>query len=213
MQNFESSNIHNLLISVDVQNDFVSGSLAIEGGEQVVDPINQLSHAVRENMGQVALTRDWHPSLTPHFESWPVHCVARTNGAEFESSLDIRDQDIILSKGMGQTDGYSGIEAVADNGETLESIIEARSKMAQKVRVFIGGLATDYCVKATAIDLARRFERDLDIDIYAVTDAMRAVNIQPHDDEEAIKSMAEAGVNLTNLTDALDMINQNDVNY
>lgn len=211
MKDYETTKTHNILIAVDVQNDFVSGSLAVDGGEQVIDPINQLAAAVRAGLGRVALTRDWHPAETPHFENWPVHCVAGSEGAEFAPGLDIQPEDMILSKGMGQTDGYSGIEAVGDSGATLEHLIENRQQRLHRVRLFIGGLATDYCVKATALDLAERFSGDLSIDIYGVTSAMRAVNLQPTDGDAALAAMAEAGVQMLDLESALNIINDSDM--
>lgn len=207
MKNLDN-NYDNILVTVDVQNDFVTGSLAVNQAEQVIDPLNQLAAAVRANLGRVAFTRDWHPRVTPHFETWPVHCVAETEGAEFEANLDIRPEDLILSKGMGQTDGYSGAEAVAGDGTRLEDMVNEKLKTAERVRVFIGGLATDYCVKATAIDLAKRFEHQADVDVYAVVEAMRAVNLTPTAGQEAIEEMAANGVQLTDLGQALDIINQ-----
>src|SRR5690606_11365788 len=97
--------IRNVLIADDVQNDFIDGNLAVNEGEQVVAPINKISSAVRITHGDVAFTRDWHPASTPHFNEWPAHCVADTDGAAFHPELNIRDEDIIISKGMGQTDG------------------------------------------------------------------------------------------------------------
>lgn len=73
----------NVLIAVDVQNDFINGSLAVREGYQVVAPINELAETVRESGGAAIFTRDWHPAATPHFDTWPVHCVADTEGAEF----------------------------------------------------------------------------------------------------------------------------------
>lgn len=191
---------HNLFVAVDVQNDFVDGSLAVSEGKAVIEPLNQLAQAVRKTMGRVAFTRDWHPATTPHFETWPVHCVAGTPGADFHPALDVRPTDLVLSKGMGQTDGYSGIEAVARDGTTLESLIAAH----KKVRVFLGGLATDYCVKATAIDLAQIAQNN--VDVYAITDAMRGVNLQPGDSEQAIEAMQEAGVTVLELNQALALV-------
>lgn len=197
---------HNILVAVDVQNDFITGSLAVKDAEQTIAPLNELARAVRASLGRVAFTRDWHPATTPHFDTWPVHCVADTNGAALHSELEITNQDVIINKGMGQTDGYSGVEGVADDGTTLESLIaDARAK---KVRVFVGGLATDYCVKATSIDLSRRFANNDDVTVYAVTDTMRAVNLQPNDEAEAVKTIAEAGVHITSLNEALALIDQ-----
>ena len=98
-----------LLVAVDVQNDFIDGSLAVKGGIDVVAPLNTLAHAVRRDLGRVAFTRDWHPAATPHFDTWPVHCVADTDGAAFHPDLQLKEGDVVLNKGMGQTDGYSGI--------------------------------------------------------------------------------------------------------
>ncbi|HMQ97049.1 MAG TPA: isochorismatase family protein [Candidatus Nanoperiomorbaceae bacterium] len=196
-----------LLIAVDVQNDFVDGSLAVKDGIDVVAPLNTLAHAVRRDLGRVAFTRDWHPDTTPHFDQWPVHCVAETDGAAFQPNLQVKEGDVILNKGTGQTDGYSGAEGVSDDGTTLETLIEPVHRD-ERVRVFVGGLATDYCVKATAIDLARRYTGLENVSICVITDAMRAVNIQPNDGQEAVEAMADAGVHIINLDDALKMIDE-----
>lgn len=198
----------NVLIEVDVQNDFITGSLAVSDGAEVIHPLNTLAHAVRRNLGRVAFTRDWHPETTPHFDTWPVHCVADTEGAALHPDVRIRTGDVILNKGMEQTDGYSGIEAVADDGATLESLIEPTGHY-DAVRVFIGGLATDYCVKATAIDLAKRYQNYGNVQIDVITDAIRGVNIHPNDDIAAIEAMADAGVGIITLTDALTLIDEN----
>lgn len=195
----------NVLVEVDVQNDFVTGSLAVNEGTEVVAPLNELARAVREGDGVVAQTRDWHPATTPHFDVWPVHCVAGTEGAAFHPELEILPGDTVLDKGTGQTDGYSGIEGVSDGGATLESIITPESRE-QKVRVFIGGLATDYCVRATAIDVVRTFAADGNVDVFALRDAMRAVNLDPADEAKAIAAMNDAGVQLITVQDALNMV-------
>ena len=195
----------NVLVEVDVQNDFITGSLAVSEGADVVAPLNELARAVREGDGVVAQTRDWHPATTPHFDVWPVHCVAGTEGAAFHPELEILPGDTVLDKGTGQTDGYSGIEGVSDDGATLESIITPESRE-QKVRVFIGGLATDYCVRATAIDVVRTFAADGNVDVFALRDAMRAVNLDPADEAKAIAAMNDAGVQLITVQDALNMV-------
>lgn len=195
----------NVLIGVDVQNDFISGSLAVDGGQEVVQPINRVAFATRDTGGQVAFTRDWHPAVTPHFDTWPAHCVAGTDGAEFHQHLDIVSSDIIISKGMGQTDGYSGWEGIADDGTTLEQLVEPRSPE-EKVRVFIGGLATDYCVKATALDVAAATSQTQQVDVYLLRDAVRAVNLQAEDEQKALQALAEANVLAISSQEALAMI-------
>ena len=186
-----STTTRDVLIAVDVQNDFVTGSLAVNEGSEVIAPINELADTIRSNEGTVAFTRDWHPATTPHFDTWPVHCVAEDNGAEFVPGLDVQSTDIILSKGMGQTDGYSGWEGVGENGETLESIIQPTAPREQ-VRVFLGGLATDYCVKATGLDISSFFADDKRVELYLLRDAVRAVALQEADEANALAQLKAA---------------------
>lgn len=197
--------LRNVLVAVDVQNDFITGSLAVTEGDQVVAPLNQIAETVREADGQVILTRDWHPASTPHFDTWPVHCVAETDGAEFHPELDIKEEDIVISKGMEQTDGYSGWEGVSDRGETLEDLIAPKSP-AEKVRVFIGGLATDYCVQATALDIATRFNNDKRVTMHLLRDAIRAVGLQPEDERRAMEAMRDAKLVAISTAEAKAMI-------
>lgn len=203
MRTFEAP--RNILIGVDIQNDFIDGSLAVPDGEAVIAPINLTTDAVRRIGGTVIFTRDWHPAETPHFETWPVHCVAETPGAAFHSTLTIQPSDVIISKGMGQTDGYSGWEGVADTAETIETLVTPTDTR-EKVRVFIGGLATDYCVKATALDIARTFADDTRVTTYLLRDAVRGVNIQPDDSSKALEEMRASGVIEINSQAAIAMI-------
>jgi nicotinamidase/pyrazinamidase len=207
----EKQSIRNVLVKVDVQNDFIDGTLAVKNGVEVVAPLNDVGDAVRASDGTVVLSGDQHPEVTPHFQEygglWPEHCVAGTRGAAFHPELDVQDGDIILNKGMGQTDGYSAIEGISATGDTLQSIITPESTK-EKVRVFIGGLATDYCVKATAVDIATVFADDKRVNVYALRDAMRAVNINPSDETRAVEAMAEAGVKIITVADALAMIDE-----
>ncbi len=192
----------NILVAVDVQHDFIDGSLAVKNGVEVVAPLNEMAERVRASyMGRVAYTRDWHPTKTPHFNSWPVHCVRNTRGAAFHPKLDMRPGDVIINKGMGQTDGYSGTEGKSAAGETIEALVEPNGW--EDVQVFIGGLATDYCVKATAMSIADIFKNRLNVEVYAVKDAMRAV---ADDATEAVKAMADAGVRIVSLQQALALI-------
>lgn len=191
------TNTRDVLVTVDVQNDFVTGSLAVTDGEAVIAPINKVATAIRAAGGDIALTRDWHPAHTPHFDTdggiWPVHCVAETEGAAFASALEITPTDVILSKGMEQTDGYSGWEGVGAQGETLETIITPRDAR-ERVRVFIGGLATDYCVKATGIDIATFFADDERVTTYLLRDAVRAVALKQADEANALQALEAAQV-------------------
>lgn len=196
----------NVFIGVDIQNDFVDGSLAVNGGADVVAPANAVAEAVRESNGTVAWTRDWHPASTPHFDSWPVHCVAESEGAAFREGLDIKPTDTIISKGMEQTDGYSGWEGIdlEDRAVTLETLIAPEKN--EQVRVFIGGLATDYCVKATTLDVAEHFADNKRVSTYLIRDAIRAVELQQGDEQAALNAIADAKVEAISSKEAIAMI-------
>ncbi len=173
------------LIIVDVQNDFCpGGSLPVPGGDRIVEPINELI-AKFQNAGAVVIaTRDWHPSNHSSFSEqggpWPVHCVQGTPGAEFHPDLKINKQVVVISKATtADKDAYSGFD-----GTNLESLLRDHKIS----KVFICGLATDYCVKATVLDaLKAGFET------YVVQDAVRGVDVNAGDSEEAINEMLRAG--------------------
>lgn len=202
-------NTRNVLVGVDIQNDFITGSLAVNEGDRVVTPLNNVAKAIRQSGGHVVYTRDWHPAKTPHFADfggqWPVHCVADTKGAEFHPNLDVQPGDIIISKGTGQTDGYSGWEGASDEGKTLESIITPET-LRERVTLYIGGLATDFCVRATALDIAEHFQDDERVRIYLLRDAVRAVGLTPTAEEEALAAMKEVDVLAIPSTEAIAMI-------
>lgn len=188
----KSETIKDIVIGVDIQNDFIDGSLAVPDGKNVVEPMNRAVQTVRKIGGAVVFTRDWHPASTPHFDTWPVHCVAETQGAAFHPDLDIQPTDTIISKGTGLADGYSGWEGTSDDGQTIETIVA--SAQTEKVRVFIGGLATDYCVKATAVDVARNFADNDRVTTYLLRDAVRGVEINVGDTAAALDEIDTAGV-------------------
>ena len=194
-----------ILIGVDPQNDFIGGRLAVDKAEQIIEPINSIADEIRKHDGTVVFTRDWHPEKTPHFDKWPVHCVANTRGARFHEDLNIQPDDIIINKGTGQTDGYSGWEGRSDKGETLESIITPKA-FHEKVKVFLGGLATDFCVKSTALDIAEHFKDDRRVTTYLLIDAIRAVGLTPTAEEEALSAMKEAGILAISTEEAKKMI-------
>jgi nicotinamidase/pyrazinamidase len=184
------------LIVVDVQNDFAdpTGSLYVPGGEDVVARVNEeIAQAVTAG-SVVVYTQDWHPPATPHFQSgggvWPVHCVRETWGAEFHPALDVAGE--VVRKGSGAEDGYSGFTTRdATSGEERPTELASLLKKRGVERVVIAGLATDYCVKETAIDATR-----LGWDTTVVTEAIRAVNLEEGDDERARAEMRSAGVDL-----------------
>ncbi len=180
------------LIVVDVQNDFCpGGALAVKDGDKVVEPLNRLiEHADRKGW-LIVFSRDWHPENTSHFKKspddvsgWPVHCVRNTPGAAFHSCLDRRGA-VVVSKGVqSDEDGYSAFDGASEYGNHLEEILV----MNRVAEVYVGGLATDYCVKATALDaLKKGYETVL------LADACRAVNLKPDDGEKAVTEMVAAG--------------------
>jgi nicotinamidase/pyrazinamidase len=145
----------------------------------------------------VVATQDWHPESTPHFAKdggiWPVHCVGGTWGAELHPAFELPADAPRVRKGSNGEDGYSGFTMRdPESGEETPTELEGLLREAGVERVVVCGLATDYCVKATAIDAARLgFETEL------LTDAVAAVNLQPGDGEAALAEMAEAGVSLS----------------
>ena len=182
------------LIVVDVQNDFAdpTGALSVAGGEDVVAAVN-LDVAAAEQAGAfVCYTQDWHPAHTPHFEVdggvWPIHCVQETWGAAFHPALVVRGP--VVRKGEGDRDGYSGFSARdAHSGEEHPTTLAALLRERGIERVVVVGLATDYCVRDTALD-ARR----LGFETTVLTAAVRAVDLQPGDGKRALEAMRKTGV-------------------
>ncbi len=185
------------LLLIDVQNDFADpgGALAVAAGDQIIPFLNQQVAAARGAGALVAYTQDWHPASTPHFARdggiWPVHCVMGTWGAELHPSLVVDGP--IVRKGSNGEDGYSGF-AVRDPGTGRESPTELDDLLrASGVgRIVIAGLATDYCVKATAIDAVR-----LGYPTVLLAAGIRAVDLAPGDGERALAEMSAAGVAVT----------------
>ncbi|HLM64513.1 MAG TPA: isochorismatase family protein [Acidimicrobiales bacterium] len=184
------------LVVVDVQNDFAdpAGSLAVPDGEAVLPVVNAEVVAAQATRALVAYTQDWHPPNTPHFAkdggTWPVHCVRGTWGAELHPDLVVEGERV--RKGTGGEDGYSGF-TVADprTGETHPTALAGLLADRGVERVVVVGLATDYCVKATALDAVA-----LGYPTTVVRAGVRAVELEPGDGERAIGEMAAAGVAL-----------------
>jgi len=184
------------LVVVDLQNDFAdpAGSLSVAGGDSIVPIVNEEIDAARTAGALVAWTQDWHPPSTPHFAKdggiWPVHCVRDTWGAELHPGL-VADGPVVR-KGANGEDGYSGF-TMRDpvNGETIATELESILREHGIERVVVCGLATDYCVMATALDAAR-----LGFETLVLGDAIRAVDLQPGDGVRAIEAMAAASVSI-----------------
>jgi nicotinamidase/pyrazinamidase len=184
------------LVVVDVQNDFADpkGSLYVSGGEEVPGFVNAAARAARSAGALVVFTQDWHPASTPHFSKdggvWPVHCVGGTWGAELHPALESVPDDPRVRKGMGGEDGYSGFTMVdLGTGEHVATGLEGLLWERGIDRVVVVGIATDYCVKATAIDAAR-----LGFETAVLGEGVRAVDLSPGDGRRALDEMREAGV-------------------
>lgn len=184
------------LIVVDVQNDFAdpAGSLSVPDGSAIVPIVNAAAEAAAAAGALVVYTQDWHPSSTPHFARdggiWPVHCVQGTWGAELHPDLVVRGS--IVRKGANGEDGYSGFwmrDPVT--GRSVPTELHSLLEAAGVRRVVVCGLATDYCVKATALDA-----RALGYPTRVLHDAIRAVELEPGDGERALAEMRAAGVSV-----------------
>lgn len=173
------------LIIVDVQKDFCpGGALAVPQGDEVVPVLNTYIEIFKKHDVMVVATRDWHPVNHTSFKDyggiWPPHCVQNTEGASFHPDLKLPPDVVIISKAdTPEKEAYSGFD-----GTNLEKILKSKGIQ----RLFIGGLATDYCVRATVLDAIRH-----GFFTFLLMDAVRGVNINPEDSERAIIEMLEKG--------------------
>lgn len=186
---------HDALIVVDVQNDFLPGGrLAVAAGDDVIPVLNRYMALFAERGLPVFATRDWHPADHCSFHAqggpWPPHCVAGSAGADFPAALILPPGTVVISKATDTgADAYSGFE-----GTRLADLLKERGVQ----RVFVGGLATDYCVLNTVHDaLSLGFRTVL------LEDAVRAVNIDARDGEAAIADMRARGARPLTLADAV----------
>ncbi|RMG49198.1 MAG: nicotinamidase [Acidobacteria bacterium] len=184
----EAASPNDALIVVDVQNDFCpGGALPVPAGDEVVPELNAWIAWARAGGALVVASRDWHPahhcSFEPFGGRWPPHCIAGTPGAAFHPRLEIPDEAVIVSKAtQPDRDAYSAFD-----GTGLETRLRERGVK----RVLVGGLALDYCVKATALDAARAgFETVL------LRSATRPVEVHPGDGERAVEELRAAGVRI-----------------
>ena len=183
------------LVVVDVQNDFCpGGALAVGRGDSVIPGLNKATSAFRASRLPVVFTRDWHPRNHCSFKEqggvWPKHCVARTPGAKFHPGLEVPRGSIIVSKGTEPNlEAYSGFQGTN---------LERRLKRLGVGELFVGGLATDYCVKQTALDaLTGGFQ------VHVMKDCVKGVNLRKGDSSAALRLLVRRGAKLTDSAAAI----------
>lgn len=186
------------LLIVDIQNDFCpGGALQIVDGDRVIAPVNRAAQQFAAARLPVLASRDWHPAVTRHFRDyggiWPVHCVQWTEGAAFHPALRLPEGTVVLSKGIDpELAGYSAFEGVTDDGRPLAELL---SELEVR-RLYICGLATDYCVLCTT----REALRD-GFEVTVLTDAVAGVDLIPGESANALEDMKKAGARLTTVED------------
>lgn len=184
------------LIVVDVQNDFCpGGALGVEGGAKVAKVMTDTAKRFASNGAKVFATMDWHPKGHSSFKEqggpWPEHCVQQTKGAEFHPDLELPKGSVIVRKGTSlNKDAYSGF---------IDSDLEKQLADAGVKRVFVGGLATDYCVLNTVVD-----SLGLGYETYVLTDAVDSVDVEPQDGLRALHVMETSGATLTTTDEILE---------
>ena len=178
------------LLIVDLQNDFLpAGSMGVKEGDKIIPTINSLMNS----FPLVIASKDWHPEESVHFDYWPVHCVANTEGAAFPDSLKSdKIQDVFYKGTHNKDDGYSAFEAT--NKNLTQYLTDNKVE-----ELYIVGIATDYCVKASALDALKD-----NIKTYIITDAIKPVNQNPGDDLKALKEMEDKGATLVSSNELLN---------
>jgi nicotinamidase/pyrazinamidase len=183
------------LFIVDPQLDFMpGGALPVPEGDRIVPVVNRYVEHFRKAGKPIFVSRDWHPEVTKHFQQyggiWPPHCIQGTRGAEFHPELDLKDA-VVISKGMDpERDSYSAFDGFEPDGTPLEEGLRRRGIE----RLYVAGLATDYCVRWTVLEALKRGFK-----VTVLLDAIRGVNLKPHDSEEAIEEMVRQGADVATL--------------
>jgi len=191
---------HSALVVVDVQNDFCpGGALAVAEGDKVVPVLNKYIQLFRNAGASVVYTRDWHPPDHSSFKSqggpWPPHCVQDSEGAKFRSDLLPPAEGEIVSKADKRDEAYSVFKGT-DLAYRLRRL-KLRIRLRGGIKaLFVGGLATDYCVKETVLDALK-----LGFQVYYLDDASRGVNVKPEDSKLAVKEMVSKGATQITLED------------
>ena len=183
---------------MDVQNDFCpGGALAVPEGDKVVPRLNQYIRIFSRKKFPIFASRDWHPVRTRHFKdfggTWPVHCLQNTRGAAFHPQLKLPKETVLLYKGTDpEKDSYSAFQAEAMDGMSFANLL----RLFGIKELYIGGLATDYCVKSSVLDALKNGFK-----VKLLTDAIKGVDIKPGDSNKAIKEMVKKGAKKINFKD------------
>ena len=189
------------LLIVDVQNDFCpGGALAVPQGDRVVPVFNKCIEVFMKQKSPILADRDWHPSKTKHFKAygglWPPHCIQNSPGALFHPDLKLPKETIIVSKGMDpQKDSYSAFEALDERGRTFLDLLNSLGIH----DLFVGGLATDYCVKLSVLDALK-----YGFGVYLLTDAIKGIDVRPGDSQKAVDEMTARGAQKITSSDLSD---------
>lgn len=183
------------LIIVDVQNDFLpGGALAVPNGDAIIEPLNRYIELFRKKKLPIFATRDWHPENHVSFKErggpWPPHCIQNTHGAMISEKLNLLSDVKIIDKAFSpDRDSYSGFQ---------ETVLDLELRKLDVRRLFIGGLATDYCVKSTVLD-----SLELGFETVLLLDAIKGVDVNPGDSENAIRTMILKGAIAITLEDLM----------
>ena len=185
------------LLIIDVQNDFCpGGALPVPAGDRVVAPLNRAAELFAAAGLPVVASRDWHPPVTSHFNAyggiWPSHCVQGSRGAEFHPQLRLPPGYFLLSKGFeSDTDSYSAFDGRLADGSSLQLLLATLGV----ARLFVGGLATDYCVKESVLAALRT-----GLQVVVLEDAVAGVDVTAGDSLRAMKEMKTAGASFSSVT-------------
>lgn len=185
------------LVVVDVQIDFCpGGALAVPKGDQVIPVLNGYIDLFERRGSPIFASRDWHPKESKHFLEnggiWPPHCVQESLGAQFHPGLMLPDDAIVISKGMANWDnGYSAMQGTTENGTPFPMLL----RHMRLDRLYVGGLATDYCVKETVLDALRE-----GFQVTLLADAVRGVELEAGHCDMALTAMVEAGADMATLS-------------
>lgn len=189
------------LLVVDMQNDFCpSGSLGVPDGDMIVPVLNRYIELFRDSGLPVYFTRDWHPPVTVHFKAyggpWPRHCVQGTKGADFHPDLKVPEGSLIMSKGDDpMQDSYSAFAGHDERGRPLAEVLKEDGVS----HFYIGGLATDYCVRQSSLDAIRE-----GFGVTVLIDAIKGVDLTPGDSERAVREIVGKGARTATI-DTIDI--------